>query len=113
MRLALVFNALSVSIRALRANPWPLFLNLEFQFHPVVRQPHIVGQCSIRGFVRQVVAYMGEKRTPRFYTLHDVQRVLHRRVRRVRLVAQRVQERTSKSRNWANDVSGISLKSVR
>ena len=63
--------------------------HLELQ--PVVRQPHILGQARIRFRVAQVVADVREPRALRLQFLDQRQRLLDVRMRRVRHVAQRVQ----------------------
>src|SRR5579864_1430893 len=72
--------------------PIPDNSNLEFQFHAVVRKFYVFRQRSIRLLVRQIVTNVREKCALRLQPLHDAQRVLHRRMRRVRLVAQCIQK---------------------
>src|SRR5579871_5906631 len=67
--------------------------NLKLQLQTVVGEAHVRGQCGIRGFVSQIVADVGEKGSLRFHPFHDSQRILHRGVRRMGLVAQRIQEK--------------------
>src|ERR1039458_8707855 len=66
--------------------------NLKLQFHSVKRQPHVGRQRGVGRLVRQVVADVREKRALRFHRVHDLQRLLHGRMRGMRLVAQRVQK---------------------
>ena len=57
-----------------------------------MRQPHVPWQRGIGGFVRQIVANVREERPLRFQPLNNRKRILHRRVRGMRLVPQRVQK---------------------
>ena len=85
-------------------------LNLKFQFHSVVRQPHMRRQRRIGRRVRQIVADVGEERPLRFHPLHDAQRILHRRMRGMRLVPQRVQKQDVEVlATCSNDASGTAL----
>ncbi len=57
-----------------------------------MRQPHVPRQCGVRCFMRQIVANVGEERPLRFQPVDNRQRILHRRVRRMRFVPQRIQK---------------------
>src|SRR5581483_5835265 len=67
-------------------------LDFEIEFHPVIRQAHVVRQHGVGRGMRQVVANMREERALRLEFFHDAQRVCHCRVRRMRLVSQRIQK---------------------
>src|SRR5581483_6586225 len=66
--------------------------NLELQFHSVVRKLHVVRKSCVRLFVRQIMTNMSEERAPGLQPLHGFHRVLYRRMRRVRLMTQRVEK---------------------
>lgn len=68
------------------------FLNFKFQFQAVVCQPYVSRQGRVGRFVRQIVTDVREKGALRFQPLHDLERVLHGGVRRVRLVPERIQK---------------------
>ena len=89
------------SLRTLRNFLRPLrlkisFLNLKFQFHPVIREPHMRRQRRIGLLMRQIVANMSEEGTPGFDPLHNAERIFHRRMRGMRLVPQRIEKQDVK-----------------
>src|SRR6266481_2793820 len=66
--------------------------NFKLKLQPVIRQPHALRQRCVSRLVRQVVTDVREKRALWFYRFHDFQRLLDRRMRGMRCVAQGVQK---------------------
>src|SRR3954462_12417234 len=64
--------------------------DFEFQLHSVIGKLHVLRQRRIRRFVRQVMTNMSKERSPRFQPRHRRQRMLYSRMRRMRLVPQRI-----------------------
>src|SRR5580692_3633194 len=67
--------------------------NLKVEFHSVISEPHMRRQDGVGRLMWQVVANMRKERPLRLHPLHDAQGILHRRVRGMRLVPERVQKK--------------------
>lgn len=63
---------------------WPL--NLKLQLHPVIRESHVAGQRGVGCFMPQIMANVGKEGALRTQPVDNGQRVLHRRMGRMRLV---------------------------
>ena len=106
---------LSVSSVVFRCPPWfAVVVNLQHQ--AIIGQLHAGGQAHAGGFVRQVVADVGEVGALGSDPRDDVERLGHVEVRRMRTLAQRVEHEdadAAASVRSGHDSSGIRLQSVR
>src|SRR5579872_4259243 len=78
---------------AVRGRPRHMNLNLKIQLHTVVRKLHVSWQGCIGCLMRQVVTNMSKKSSLWFEAFYNAQRILNRRVCRMRNMAQRIQKK--------------------
>src|SRR5215469_10477691 len=66
-------------------------LKFELELEPVIGKTHILRQLGVGRLVRKIVRHVSEERALRLQLFDDLQRILERRVRGMRMVPQRIE----------------------